>query len=177
MESMETVEIVYGALIIIQAFFLLWFGTLIKAQKTVVDSFKAKSDSLKSTHEMWLNQIKDETFQNAVNYAVRGKELKYQDEIKNLKQSDKQAQELLTELLLYKFAFHRLVGMSAIFRILYPDKFKHYSELVKFEELELDDIEMVSKAIIETISEENKLKMKDGLYKQLSDMLLAKPND
>ncbi len=123
----------------------------IEAQKSIVDSFKAQHDTLKSTHEMWLNQIKDETFHNAVNYQVREIDLKHKADIKELKESDKhvrkKAQELLAENIQYKSAFNRLVVMTSAFKILNEPLFELTADQIHLQKLELDAMDMHRKKL------------------------------
>ncbi len=142
---MDIVEIVYGVLILIQGFFLLWFGTMIKAQKSVVDSFKAQSDGLKNTQEMWLNQIKPETFQNAVNFQVREDKLKLESKINELTIKDELTKEkvrvIVNELIRFKPSFYKLTVMAAGFKILNEVAFISASDAIGLEKFELDEIE------------------------------------
>ncbi len=78
---METVAIVYGVLILFQRFFLLWFGTMIKAQKSVVDTFKSQSGGVKELQDMLLTQIKPETISNVVRLKVEEERQKTKQDI------------------------------------------------------------------------------------------------
>ena len=142
---METVAIIYGIVLAIQSVFLFWFGTMIKTQSSVVDSFKAQSDGLKNTQEMWLNQIKPETFQNAVNFQVREDKLKLESKINELTIKDELTKEkirvIVNELIRFKPSFYKLTVMAAGFKILNEVAFISASDAIGLEKFELDEIE------------------------------------
>jgi hypothetical protein len=145
---MGTIEILYGVIAIL-SFLLFWFGKMLYAQKSVVDSFKAQSDSVKNSQDMWLNQIKPETFQNAVDYAVRSKEQEYQEEIKKLKETgigtehEKVIIKQLKELKKYKISFDKLVLMAAGFYYTDEARFNATVEALELEAFEIDAINEV----------------------------------
>jgi len=119
----------------------------IEAQKTIVDSFKALNDSLKNLQIIWLNHIKDETFQNAVNYQVREDKLKLESKINELTIKDELTKEkvrvIVNELIRFKPSFYKLAVMAAGFKTLNEKAFISASDAIGLEKFELDEIEKV----------------------------------
>lgn len=58
---------IYGILILLQSFFLFWFGKMIYVQKSIVDSFKSQSEYIKNLQETIFDLIKPENIKNIVN--------------------------------------------------------------------------------------------------------------
>lgn len=94
---METVAIVYAVVLAIQSVFLVWFGTMVFTQKSIIKSFKAQSGGVRDLQELQLNLIKPETINNIV-------QLKVEEEQQNMKREanilDEEHTELLTILTL-----------------------------------------------------------------------------
>ena len=89
---METVAIVYAVVLAIQSVFLVWFGTMVFTQKSIIKSFKAQSGGVRDLQELQLNLIKPETINNIV-------QLKVEEEQQNMKREANIVDEEHTELL------------------------------------------------------------------------------
>ncbi len=147
---METIEIIYGILLLVQGFFLFWFGTMIKTQKSVVDSFKAQGEHLKNFQEMQLNLIKPETFQDIITYKEKEFELKYRDIIGALKDSNKvMAKELMETVRKYRSSYFNLVSIAAYYKLHNSDNFEMLAAVLQLKTSDLDEIEKLRKKIVE----------------------------
>jgi hypothetical protein len=161
---METVEIVYGILIIVQGFFLVWFGTLIKAQKSVIDSFKTQSGGVKDLQDMLLRQYKPETFENFAKAKEREFEIKYRDITETLYESNTVlAVELMDSVHKYRDSYYSFISMAAFFKLLDRVNYVTIIQILQFKQSELDEIETMHKKIIEGDKEmRNKIRKAGG---------------
>jgi len=146
---MGTIEILYGV-IAIQSFLLLWFGKMLYAQKSNVDTSKATSEGVKNFQDMLLTQYKPETFENFAKAKEREFELKYQDIIGALRDSNKaMAKELQNLFDKHNRSYYRFISMCAFFKLFDAVNFETLIQVLQFEKPELDEIEMIRKKIIE----------------------------
>ncbi len=133
---MEKIEILYGVIAIL-SFLLLWFGKMLFAQKSIVDSFKAQSGGVKDLQDMLLTQIKPENINNIVDRRVEVIEIEYKRKIDEIQSSRKEAAtktvNILKDEIKTKAKFATII---AFFKFQHPETYKKYSMMLDDKEIE-----------------------------------------